>query len=494
MGTVQYMSPEQALGRELDHRTDIFSLGVVLYEMTTGRPPFAGMTAGETIGRIIHVEPEAIARFNHRIPPELERIIRKSLEKQRERRYQSAREIVIDLENLIRKLGAGGDLGARLRRQRHSRQVINSLAVLPLTNDSGDPTAQYLSDGITESIINSLSQLPTLRVMAISAVRRYKNLDFDPQTVGRELGVHAILTGRVLPLGDRFVIGTELVNVADGSQLWGERYNRKLSDIFEAQEDIAREVSYKLRLRLSREQRKLLAKHYTDDPEAYKLYLKGTHHSSKWTEAGWKQGIEYFTLAVERDPNYALAYAGLANTYIKLGLFGVTPQKESYAKAKAAATKALETDSRLAEAHASLGFVMEFYDWDWAGARRELWRAIEINPNYAEAHFLFSYYLTHMGQFDSAFAEIMHAQELDPLSIQYIVGAADIYKDARQYDRAIELCRKALELDANYGEAFLFSGQAHEYKGSYDEAIAAYGRARDLMGDTPEIIASLGHA
>jgi TolB-like protein len=214
--------------------------------------------------------------------------------------------------------------------------VIDSLAVLPLINDSGDPKAEYLSDGITESITSNLSQLPTLRVMAFSAARRYKGKDVDPQTIGRELGVRAVLTGRVLPLGDRFVIGTELVDVADGSQLWGEPYNRALSDIFEAQEDIAREVSDTLRLRLSRAQRKLLAKRHTVDPEAYKLYLKGNHHCGKWTEAGWKQGIAYFTQAAGRDPNYALAYAALANTYIKLGLFGVTPQREAYAKARAA--------------------------------------------------------------------------------------------------------------------------------------------------------------
>jgi TolB-like protein/Flp pilus assembly protein TadD len=433
-------------------------------------------------------------RLSHPLAPELERIIRKCLQKERERRYQSSREIVIDLENVTRSLSVGADPPARVRRSRRSRSVIDSLAVLPLVNDSGDPKAEYLSDGITESITSNLSQLPTLRVMAFSAVRRYKGKDVDPQTIGRELGVRAVLTGRVLPLGDRFVIGTELVDVADGSQLWGAQYNRALPDIFEAQEDIAREVSDKLRLRLSRAQRKLLAKRYTIDPEAYTLYLKGNHYCGKWTEAGWKQGIAYFTQAVARDPNYGLAYAALANTYIKLGLFGVTPQRESYAKARAAAMKALEIDGGLAEAHTSAGVVMHFYDWDWAGAGRELRRAIDINPNYAEAHFMLSYHLTHMGQFDEAFAEIAYAQELDPLSVLYIVGAADIHKDARQYDRAIELCQKALELDAGYGEAFFFSGQAYEYQGRHDRAIADYRRAQALLGDTPELIASLGHA
>ncbi len=373
-------------------------------------------------------------------------------------------------------------------------KAINSLAVLPFANVSADPDVEYLSDGITESTINSLSRLPELRVMARSTTFRYKGREVEPQEIGLELGVRAVVTGRVLQLGDRLIIGAELVNVADGSQLWGEHYNRKLSDIFEAQEEIAREISDKLRLRLSGEQRQLLAKRYTDDTEAYKLYLKGTYYSSKWTEEGWKKGIEHFKQAIDRDPNYALAYAGLSNTYVRLGLQGGMLQKDAYPKAKAAALKAVKIDDTLAEAHASLGFVKQLYDWDWSGAKSELQRAIEINPNYAEGHYIYCYHFVHMGQFDEASAEIKRAEELDPLSVEYMVAAADVYKDARRYDQAIEQCRRALEMDRNYGEAYLFLGQAYEYKGMYEEAIAEYQKAAGLIGNIPEIAASLGHA
>lgn len=282
--------------------------------------------------------------------------------------------------------------------------------------------------------------------------------------------------------------------MADGSQLWGEQYNRQFSDIFEAQEEIAREISDKLQLRLSGEEMKQLTKRYTDDTEAYKLYLKGTYYRSKWTEDGFKKSIEHFYQAVDRDPSYALAYAGLANTYVRIGLHGLIPQKDAYPRAKAAAAKALKIDDTLAEAHASLGFVKQLYDWDWSGAESELQRAIEINPNYAEAHYIYCYHFVHMGQFDEAITEIKWAMELDPLSVEYMVAAADVYKDARQYDRAIEQCRKALEMDRNYGEAYLFLGQAYEYKGMYEEAIAEYQRAIGLIGNTPEIASSIGHA
>lgn len=330
--------------------------------------------------------------------------------------------------------------------------------------------------------------------MARSATFRYKGMEVDPREIGLKLGVRAVLTGSVRQLGDRLIIGAELVDAADGSQLWGEQYNRRLSDIFEAQEEIAREISEKLQPRLSGAQRELLTKRYTNDAEAYKLYLKGTYYRSKWAEEEWHKSIEHFNLAIDRDPAYAPAYAGLAITYVRLGLVGVIPQTEAYPKAKAAALKAVKIDDTLAEARASLGFVKQLYDWDWAGARSELQRAVEINPNYAEAHYIYCYHFVHLGQFDEAVAELNRAMELDPLSVEYMAAAADVYKDARQYDRAIEQCRKALEMDRNYGEAYLFLGQAYEYKGVYAEAVAQYEKAAALIGFTPEIAASLGHA
>ena len=508
MGTVSYMSPEQARGAAVDARSDIWSLGVVLYEMVAGRAPFAGETPSHTAVSILENEPPPLARHAH-VPAELERIVRKALRKDARERYQAAGDLALDLKGLrqelevearLKHLGTAPTRGQRLVAEtdggdRHGgRKTVNSLAVLPFINASTDPDSEYLSDGITESIINSLSRLGQLRVMARSATFRYKGQEVDPQEIGQKLGVHAVLTGRVRQLGDRLIIGAELVDVADGTQFWGERYERKPSDIFETQEEIAREISDKLQVAVSGPQRDLLAKRDTDDAEAYKLYLKGTYYRGKWTEEGFKKSVEHFNQAIDRDPTYALAYAGLAITYIRLGLQGIIPQKDAYPKAKAAALKALDMDDALAEAHASLGFVRQLYDWDWPGARDELEKAVEINPNYADAHYTYCYHFVHLGQFDEAITEIKRAMELDPLSVEYMVGAADVYKDARQYDRAVEQCRKALEMDRNYGEAYLFLGQAYEYQGMYEEAIAEYQKAINLVGNTPEIASSLGHA
>jgi serine/threonine-protein kinase len=529
MGTVEYMSPEQALGRDVDHRTDIFSLGVTLYEMATGKRPFTGATATETIDRIAHAQPEAIARFNYDVPAELERIVRKCLEKDQERRYQTARELEIDLQNLQRVRAAmtpGAEALARpkrrgfrpahliiaatilvlfglgyylfIRRDKTTGDAggknIESIAVLPLVNASNDPNMEYLSDGITENIINSLSQLRVLRVIPRTTVIRYKGQNIDPQKIGRELGVRAVLTGKVIQRDDTLVIQVDLVDITEGSQLWGGKYNRKFSDIFQAQDEIAKEIVEKLRLKLSGEQEKLLTKHYTENTEAYKLYLQGKYYGSKWTEEGWKKSLEYYNRAIDIDPNYALAYTGLADSYVRLGLFGAMPQKEAYPRAKAAALKALQLDDSLAEAHASLGFVKELYDWDFAGAKSAIKRAIEINPNNAGAHGLYGYHLIHMGQFDEAIAEMRRAVDLDPLSVENLASLADAYIYARQPDQAIEQCKRALEMDHNYSEAHFFLGPAFEQKGMYQEAIAEFQKAIELSGGSPEALSGLGHA
>jgi len=568
MGTVSYMSPEQARGLAVDERTDIWSLGVLLYEMVAGHLPFAGETASDVIAAILKTEPPVLNRYAPDMPAELERIVTKALRKDAEERYQSSKELALDLKSLKQRLefeaelertgtpersnpapsvatggqpaeietapaaaaqtgGANHDihttssaeyLVSEIKRHRRGAalaaaavliavaalayffyptsggEAIDSVAVLPFVNVSGDPNTEYLSDGISDSVINSLSRLPKLRVISLNSVLRYRGKQIDSQAVGRELNVRAVLMGRMTQRGDGLAISTELVDVRDNSRLWGGQYNRKLSDIFEAQEEIAREISDKLQLRLSGEQKKVLTKRYTDDAEAYKLYLKGIYYRSKWTEEGWKKGIEHFKQAIERDPNYALAYAGLANTYVRLGLQGVIPPKDAYPKAKAAALKAVKIDDTLGAAHASLGLVKQLYDWDWSGAKREYQRAIELNPNHAGTHYSYSYHFVHLGQLDEAITEIERVKELDPLSVEYMVGAADVYKDARRYDQVIEECRKALEMDSNYGQAYLFLGQAYEYKGMYEEAIAEYQKAISLIGNTPEISASLGHA
>ncbi len=370
--------------------------------------------------------------------------------------------------------------------------AIDSLAVLPLANGGADPKAEYLSDGITESIINSLSQLPGLRVMARSAVFRYKGREVDPLEVGRELDVRAVLTGRVLYLGNKLIIRTELIDGMDGRQIWGEQYDREPLDIIAVQEEIAREISEKLRLRLTGQQKKLLTKRYTEDTGAYHAYLKGRYYWNKRTEEGFRRGIECFQQAIKQDSNYALAYAGLADCYNLLNSYGVLPPRESAPIIKAAAEQALMIDDMLAEAHASLGHVKMMHDWDWPGAEREFRRAVELNPNYATARHWYALYLRAMGKFDESLEELRRAQRLDPLSliINTVLGAHFYY--ARQYDRAIEQCRETLELDSNFHIAYGVLGEAYTQKGMYREAIAALRKANSLS-TAPEGLAMLGY-
>src|ERR1044071_5725394 len=407
VGTISYMSPEQALGREVDNRTDLFSLGVVIYEMLTARLPFGGNSPTEIIDNIIHQEPPPVSRFNNNVPAELERIARKAMEKDRERRYQSAREVATDLRNLRRDLDSGAlstsglnaqsqtSSGSSARRAR-TRKAIDSLAILPLENASNDPDTEYLSDGITESIINKLSQLPKLRVMARSTVFRYKGKEVDPQEAGRDLGVRAVLAGRVLQRGETLVIKVELVDTSDGSHLWGEQYNRKLTDIFTIEEEISNVISEKLRLKLDSAQKKKLARRHTENTEAYQLYLKGRYYWNKRTTEGLKKGIEYFNQAIDSDPNYALAYAGLADSYNILASYSAIAPKDAFPRAKAAARKALELDDKLAEGHASMAFATFGYDWNWAEAERGFKRAIELNPGYSSAHQWLALFLSAM--------------------------------------------------------------------------------------------------
>jgi serine/threonine protein kinase/Flp pilus assembly protein TadD len=483
MGTAPYMSPEQSQGKEVDARTDIWSLGVVMYQMATGRLPFGGPGTPDLVGRIMRDQPKAVSLYNDDAPPELERIIRKCLEKERGRRYQSAGDLLVDLKNLKRDGDTSTSSGRQPRRTR--RRAVASVAVLPLVNAAGDPDAEYLSDGITESIIDSLSQLPRLKVMARATVFRYKGREADPLEVGRELNVQAVLTGRVRQQGGRLVIRAELVDVSDGSRLWGEQYNRTPSDIFEVEEEIAREISKGLRLKLSGEQRRRLSKRHTDDAAAYTLYLKGLYHNGKWTGEGWRKAVEYFNRAIEADPSYALAYAGLATSYVKLGLFGAMPQREAYPKARAAALAALKMDEMLAEAHAALGFVKMIDEWDWPGTAAEFTRAVELNPNYPDAHRLYGYHLVHMCRFDEAVAEMQRAVELDPLSLEALTSLGDAYYYARRYDAAVEHFGKVLEMDPNYAGAHLFLGRALEQRGEYERAAAEFQRARELTVEGP---------
>src|SRR5438132_7275772 len=369
MGTPHYMSPEQARGLKVDARTDIWSLGVLLYEMVGGRVPFAGETSSDVIVSILEKEPPPLARFTPETPEVLQWIVTKALRKQVDQRYQTAKELLADLQGLKHRL----ELQDEVEQWKSGEQLItatskdsapvpvkavdnkrplDSVAILPLANTSADPNMEYLSDGITESIINILSQLPRLRVVARSTVFRYKGLEVDAQEVGQQLGAGAVLTGRVRQVGDGLMIAAELIDVTNDSQLWGEHYNRKLSDIFDVQEEIAKEISERLRLKLSGDEKKFLAKRYTASPEAYQLYLRGRYFWYKRTEEALRKSIEYFNQAIAEDPAYAAAYAGLSDSYTLLALRGIIAPREAFLKAKAAARKALVIDETLGEAYA----------------------------------------------------------------------------------------------------------------------------------------------
>jgi len=379
-------------------------------------------------------------------------------------------------------------------RKRASRGVINSLAVLPLVNVSPDAEMEYFSDGITESIINALTQLPKLRVVPRSTVFRYKGPQMDPQQIGRELGVRAVLTGRVLHFGERLVVNAELIDVANESQLWGEQYNRKPADIFEVQEEISREISQKLLSKLSGEEHKRLTKRHTHDTEAYRYYLKGRFYWNKRTEENFRRGIENFRQAIELDPNYALAYAGLADSYILLGFYGAEAPNEVMPKAKAAAVKALELDDSLAEAHNSLAYIHFTYEWRWPAAEKEFKKAIKLNPKYATVHHWYAFKLAAMGRHDDSIAEMKLARELDPLALIINAEVGWAYYFARRYDKAIEQFQKTVEMDPGFAVTYMFFGLAYTQQERFAEAISNLRKAVELSGGSLIMKAILGHA
>jgi TolB-like protein/Tfp pilus assembly protein PilF len=353
-----------------------------------------------------------------------------------------------------------------------SGETIDSVAVLPFVNASADPNTEYLSDGITESLINSLSQLPHLKVMSRDSAFMYKGKDTDAHTVGQALGVRAVFKGRVMQRGDDLEISAELVDARDNSHIWGQQYSRKSSNIFSLQGELAKEMTSMLRMRLTGEEEKRMAKNYTVNPEAYQDYLKGLYWRYKITEEGYSKGINYFQQAIAKDPTYALAYSGLADCYSGGANSGFVPPKEGYPRGKKAALKALELDDTLAEAHTALAFVKTDYDWDWSGAERELQRAIELNPGYARAHALYGYLLYRLGRFEEGIAEGKRGVELDPLSLldNRILGQA--FYNARQYDQSIEQLRKTLDLDPNFPGLHRYLGEAYLQKSMYKEGIA----------------------
>jgi eukaryotic-like serine/threonine-protein kinase len=494
MGTVGYMAPEQACGQPVDARSDLFSLGCVLYEIVAGRRAFGRATPADSLAAILSDAPPDMGKPGPRPPGEAERLILRCLEKKPENRFQSARDLAFALRAVRDAADETAASPPPRRCPPRQPKALDSLAVLPLVNAGADADMDYLSDGITESLIHQLSQLLGLRVMARSTVFRYKGRDVDAREAGRALKVRAVLTGWLHQRGGRLVLWTELIDVRDGARLWGEHYDRDLAELMAVEESIAREIAEALRLRLTGEQALRLGRRRTDHPDAYQLYLKGLFFLNKRTEEGLRTGARYFEEAIAIDPAYALAHAGRADCYHNLGGWGHLPPREAYPKAKAAATRALEIDATLAEAHTALAMAVKEYDWDWAAAQRGYRRAIALNPNYAVAHQWYGEYLAALGRHTEAIGEFQRAQELDPLSliINATLGRHGFYF-ARRYDLAIEQCRKTLELDPNFWVAHYFLAWVYTAKGRLAEAVAAFEIARRLEPNL-ETLAGLGFA
>lgn len=375
---------------------------------------------------------------------------------------------------------------------RHGLSGFNSLAVLPFENESKDPDAEYLADGLTESIINSFSHLEDFRVLGRNTVFRYKARSADPQRIGEDLGVRSLLTGRILRLGDQVIIRAEVVDVKGGWQIWGEQYHRKLSDLLMIQEEIAGEISKNLRLRLSVDEKRQLTKRYTDSPAAYHFYLRGRYHWNKYANKGLSTAIEYFRKAIDEDPLYALAYVGISDSYYRLSNL-YSPTAEAMPKAKAAALKALEMDDTLAEAHAALGSAFMFYDWDWPSARREFSRAIELNPGCAIAHQRLAYYFNLRGSFAEALHEYELALYLDPLSPAIASGVALEFFLMGDYEQAIHQAEKSLEIDPTYHPTHYLLGWVHKRRGDFAKAVDSFERVT-ILDDSSLYLAALGHA
>ncbi|HEX2120846.1 MAG TPA: protein kinase [Thermoanaerobaculia bacterium] len=494
IGTLGYMSPEQLRGEPVDPSADLFSLGCILYEMVTAKRPFHRDSGAATIAAILK-DDLPVDELSDAVPVEFQRIIEGCVEKAASARFQSARDLALTLRAIGSSASMPKDeLMRTFARRRPARsKSIDSIAVLPLANDTNDPGAEYLSDGITEGIISQLSQVPKLKVMARSTAFRYKHREIDAQSVGRELRVRAVLTGRLRQLGDLLRISVELVDSVDGSLLWGETYNRKLADILVLQDEMSHEIADKLRFRLTgAEKKKLRKQQSTQNSEAYQLYLKGRYHWNKRNEESLRRGIQFFREAIESDPSFAGAYAGLADSFVTLATNIPLPPHEVMPKAKAAAMKAIEIDDTFAAAWASLAAVRWWFDWDWEGAEEAYRRAISLNPNYAMAHDGYAMLLSARGRFDEAVEQIGKASDLDPLSLIIAVHAGWPFYFARDFESAIRRFRKALELDEHFIPAHGWLGMALGQQRRYAEALDAFARALEV-DHIPILQAMLAH-
>ena len=475
MGTVGYMSPEQARGQETDARTDIWSLGCVLYEMLTDQQPYQGETMTDVLANIIYREPAPILAHRSDAPAELERIVDKAVRKNRDERYQSAKELFNDLQQLQTRLLVEAEI-IRSGSSERSAQIqpsrfLNSIAVLPFVNLSTEKDNEYFSEGLTEEIIMNLSKLQMLKVIARGSTIRYATEGKTHKQTAIDLGVEYLLEGSVRRQGRDLRITAQLIDALRDVYVWAETYRGTMEDIFDIQEKVAAEIVQALQLRLSPDETQNLKKRFTENTRAYQLYLQGRFFWNKRSEDGLKTAIKYFEQAIEHDSHYALAWAGIADSYSLLGEFGNIPRKELYPKAEAAVNKALEIDNRLAEVHTSLASLLMLSKWDWAKSQKEFKVALELNPNYATAHHWYSQWFLNMGRLEESLRLISRAAELDPVSQAILKdkGLALYYN--RQYDEAIEWARRTLELDPNYAAAHRLLSLAYQSKGMFDEAI-----------------------
>jgi eukaryotic-like serine/threonine-protein kinase len=478
MGTVGYLAPEQARGEAIAAPADIFSFGCVLYEMVSGRRAFHRPTPASTLAAILNDNPRGVAEYVQDIPPELDRWIARCLMKEPEARPQSARDLSLILRDLL-----GEHEHAGRARDHGAGAEVESLAVLPFFTSTGSPDAEYLADGITESLINKLAQLSRLRVIARSTVFRHKGKDVDPMQVGRDLGVNAVLVGRIFQRGDVLVVGAELVNVRDGLQLWGQQYKRQLTDIFAIEDELSTEISGRLRVRFTAEERSRLTRRYTENPEAYQWYLKGRYCWNKRTIEGMSRALSHFEQAVETDPSYARAYAGLADCISMLAIYGALDARQSHARAKAAQEQALQIDPTLAEAHASRGFSLLLFDWMFRESEDSFRIALELNSGYASAHQWLGFTLGLTRRLDEARAAMKVAQELDPFSASINTTAIWPVYWARRFDEAIEGFRAAAELHPGYWVAHHYLGLSYAHKGDYGPGLLALRHAAEI-GDS----------
>ncbi|MEP7212993.1 MAG: protein kinase [Acidobacteriota bacterium] len=538
MGTVNYMSPEQAKGEVVDERTDIFSLGVVLYESVSGSAPFQGNSMSETLANLINAEPAPLAGIAPNVPDELPRIISKTLQKGRNDRYQTSKDLLADLtklkENITfnEKLGLSRDktmndstavlarntdevprgdnatgkiqtkraigpgavalilllvtsvvgLGYYFYagRQNTSAGERRSLAVMPFANASQDANAEYLADGVTESIINNLAQLSGLKVMSRNSSFRFKADQSDTRAIAAKLNVDTLVTGDIKQLGDKLVINVRLINASDDSQIWGKQYIRPVTDVIAAQNEIAQSVAENLKVKITQSETLVLNKRYTDNPEAYHLYLRGRFHVFKLVPDEIRQGIAYFQQAIDLDPNYALAYVGMSDAYRSLAVGSEISSRESLARSKAAANRAIELDETLSDGHAALGMTLFWGEWDWQGAEAQYQRALELNPNDTNAHLFYAHFLSNMGRHPEALREIAVARDLDPLFP--FVGALEgqFLFQAGKVDEALDRLQKTLELAPNFWMTHLFASSAYIEKGMFEEALAEARKAKQL--------------